>query len=91
MDEEELIAAAHNNIEDAINEFINVTGDEPGFSTGWVLISSVSTADNSRYISLTSEGLPYHAQLGLLVMAKREIENYGDMNAVIGMFDEDDE
>lgn len=84
-------AEAHRNIEKAINEFINVDTEEPGFSTGWVLVSSVSAATDSRYIHLTSEGQPYHATIGLLVMAKREVEQYGDMASIAGMFSSEDD
>lgn len=66
-------------VEDAIDEYIRNDGTETqgNFSTGWVVVAAVSSNDldsmgHSGYITITSDGLPHHIQLGLLTMALQE-------------------
>ena len=61
-------------LEDAIGEFVG--SQDPGaIVTGWVMSISVkhpSMPGGDGYISLNSEGLPYHSQIGLLHAALEE-------------------
>ncbi len=60
-------------IDKAIDEYVK-DGSEGGFTTGWILVASLSSptheiGSSDGYVTITSEGLPHHAQLGLLKMA----------------------
>ena len=61
-------------LDDAIGEFVG--SQDPGaLVTGWVLSISVkhpTMPSGDGYISLNSEGLPYHSQIGLLHAALEE-------------------
>lgn len=87
----------HNSIEDAINRHLQDQANEPIFSTGWVLITAVSTIEenSSRYVTMTSEGLQYHSIVGLLTLAKDDAATFSaaqTMSQALGMYyDEDDD
>jgi hypothetical protein len=65
-------------IEEQISEYVresSESGDE--FTTGWILVAAIasSSLDNvghNGYITITSDGLPHHAQLGLLAVAQQD-------------------
>lgn len=64
-------------IEKAIDNYVKAGGDGREFVTGWILVGAVasSSLDNighNGYITVTSEGLPHHAQLGLLQVAQQD-------------------
>ena len=64
-------------IEKAIDEYVKAGGDGREFVTGWILVGAVasSSLDNighNGYITITSDGLPHHAQLGLLAVAQQD-------------------
>jgi hypothetical protein len=64
-------------IEKAIDDYVKAGGEGREFVTGWILIGAVasSSLDNighNGYITVTSEGLPHHAQLGLLAVAQQD-------------------
>lgn len=64
-------------IEKAIDDYVKAGGDGREFVTGWILVGAVasSSLDNighNGYITVTSEGLPHHAQLGLLAVAQQD-------------------
>ena len=64
-------------LDDAIDELVQ-EGDPGAIVTGWVLSSSVKHPTMPRgdgHISLNSEGLPYHSQIGLLHAALEEKNN----------------
>ena len=61
-------------LEDAINAHLQEESGEPVFSTGWVLVTGLSTAENSRYVTITSESLQYHSLIGLLELGKNDAE-----------------
>lgn len=61
------------NIDTAIDEYVKA-GSEGGFTTGWILVASLSSPTHDigttdGYVTVSSDGLPHHAQLGLLKMA----------------------
>lgn len=62
------------NLESAINAHLQEESGEAVFSTGWVLVTGISTAENSRYVTITSESLQYHALIGLLELGKNDAE-----------------
>ena len=61
------------NIDKALDEYVK-EGSDGGFATGWVLVASLSSpgheiGSSDGYITVTSDGLAHHVQLGLLKMA----------------------
>lgn len=64
--------ATVNDIEKAIEEHVKERADnEMLFTTGWVLVASLSSPsydgnNQDTYITIRSEGLPYHSMVGLL-------------------------
>ena len=74
-------------IEQAIDNYVKAGGDGREFVTGWILVGAVasSSLDNighNGYITITSDGLPHHAQLGLLAVAQQDKQ----ANANLGAF-----
>lgn len=70
--------AARSTLDDAIRSFVTQNGDGSDVVTGWVLTTSVKhprLPNSDGYITEHSPGLPYHAQLGLLVAAADEKRN----------------
>ncbi len=78
-------------LELAINKHIQDQSNEAVFSTGWVLVSAVSDMQNSRYVTVTSEGIQYHALIGLLSLAKRDAEAFADAAIIQQLMQEGDE
>lgn len=59
-----------NKIDEAVNDYVRESGDGV-FTTGWILVASVSSPSHDigisdGYFTITSDGLPHHTQLGLL-------------------------
>lgn len=64
-------------IEKALDEYLRDGEDQGEFATGWILIAAISSSrldqiGHNGYINVTSEGLPHHAQLGLMTMALQD-------------------
>ena len=64
-------------IEKSIDDYVKAGGDGGEFVTGWILVGAVSSSSlddigHNGYITVTSEGLPHHAQLGLLQVAQQD-------------------
>ncbi len=64
-------------LDKAIDSHVKNTGEDGSFVTGWVLSVSMSSPgfDNDGrdgYATYVSDGLPHHAQVGLLEVAKGE-------------------
>ena len=75
------------NVETAINDYVQTQTGGKSFPTGWVRVISLvpPTGDNSRsdsYLTVSSEGLPLHAQMGLMEVAKSDVRN----TSMLGMF-----
>ena len=73
-------------IEKAIDSYVKAGGDGHEFVTGWILVGAVasSSLDNighNGYITITSEGLPHHAQLGLLAVAQQDKQAGANLSA----------
>lgn len=91
--------AGINNIEKALDGYIKENGGEDSFVTGWILVASMSSPSHDiglsdGYVTLTSEGLPHHVQLGLLNVAmqdKQSIAMVASMASMLSGGDEEDE
>ena len=81
---------SYTGIENAINTYLQEQSEEAVFSTGWVIVTEVSDFENSRYVTITSEGLKYHSLIGLLSLAKRDAETFADAAIMQQMFEQDD-
>lgn len=86
-------------IDKAVDEYVK-DGSEGGFTTGWILVASISSpahdiGTTDGYVTVSSDGLPHHAQLGLLKMAmddKAAQAILASMASIMGQYgDEDDE
>jgi len=79
-------------IEQAIDDYVKAGGDGREFVTGWILVGAVasSSLDNighNGYITITSEGLPHHAQLGLLQVAQQDKQAGANLSAFYALSD----
>lgn len=86
-------------IDNAISSYIKVEGEDGSFVTGWLMIASVSSPDHDSthtdgYVTVTSDGLPHHTQIGLLNVAlddKRALSMFSAMGAIAVNMNEEDE
>lgn len=86
-------------IETAINDYVRSEMKGATFQTGWILCVSLAppSGDNGvvdSYMTISSEGLPAHTQLGLLQIAEWDMRNMslmGAMGRTIGMIFEEEE
>lgn len=88
------------NIEEALDAYIK-DGMKDAFVTGWILVASVSSpshdiGESDGYVTVTSEGLPHHAQVGLLQVAQNDKQSMSVLASLGGMLndiygEEDDE
>jgi hypothetical protein len=74
-------------LENAIDAHIKNTNEEGIFPTGWLIVSSVSSPEHDigatdGYITYTSDGLPHHAQIGLLTLALDDKKNMGILSTL---------
>lgn len=87
-------------LEQAVNNYAkNLTKGET-FPTGWVVVASLAPGEDSgnadSYLTITSDGLPLHTQIGLMQIAQNDTRNAMMVSLVSGMVanmlgDEDDE
>jgi hypothetical protein len=69
-----------NGIEDAINNHVKINRSKSSIVTGWVMIASISDAENADrdgYILQSSPSMPHHTQVGLLNLALEDKKNLG--------------
>ena len=86
------------NIDKSIDEYIK-TGNDGAFVTGWVMVASVSSpahdiGSSDGYVTITSEGLPHHVQLGLLKMAmddKQAMALIASIRSMVDFNEDEDE
>lgn len=87
-------------LDNAIDAHIKGTNEDGVFVTGWILVTSLSSPSHDAtasdgYVTYTSDGLPHHAQIGLLQMAVDDRRNAGILGtlalAMGQAFDDDDE
>lgn len=86
-------------LESAINSYVKTQTKGQTFPTGWVVVASLAPSEGSpgsdSYITMTSDGLPLHSQIGLMQIAQNDVRN-GMMVSLVsgmvaGMIDDDDE
>lgn len=82
---------AYEAVENALNAYLQEQSEEAVFSTGWVIVTEVSDFDNSRYVTITSDGLKYHSLIGLLSLAKRDAETIAEAAMMQQLFYTDEE
>lgn len=86
-------------IDNAIDEYIKESGGEDSFITGWIMVASMSSPSHDSgltdgYVTVTSDGLPHHVQLGLLTVAmqdKQSIAMVASMASILSGTDEEDD
>ena len=90
-------------IETAINDYVRSETKGATFQTGWILCVSLAppTGDNNvsdSYMSVSSEGLPAHTQLGLLKIAEWDMRNMSmlgslasSMGIILGRDDDEED
>lgn len=86
----------HKALDKALDDYINASNDVGAFVTGWFLVASLSspghdTGQADGYVSITSDGLPHHAQVGLLSVALDDKKNLTLMGTIRSMMYEDDD
>lgn len=82
-------------IDVAVDEYIKSTSDS-AFVTGWILVASISSPQHDigmsdGYTTVTSDGLPHHAQLGLLQVAQFDKQSMSLLASMGAMMGEDDD
>lgn len=88
------------NLEKAVDEYVK-DGMDSAFVTGWILVASVSSpshdiGDSDGYVTVCSDGLPHHAQIGLLQVAQNDKQSMSVIASLGSMMsnmydDEEDE
>ena len=81
------IDKTYKDLDEAISEHLREAAQESVFSTGWVLVASVSSvlhdSDNvDGYMTFTSDGLQHHSHIGLLSIALDERKNIGLLSLI---------
>jgi len=76
-----------NGIEKSIDDYLKAGGDGASFATGWVLVVSMSSPaysqdDGDGYVTIASDGLPHHVQVGLMSVAIEDKRNIGLISTV---------
>lgn len=86
-------------IDNAVDEYVK-GGMDGAFPTGWIMVASVSSPQHDvgmsdGYITVTSDGLPHHVQLGLLQVAQQDKQSISMMSSMASLLsggdDEDDD
>lgn len=67
-------------IDKALNDYVRKETEGKSFATGWVLVASLAppNGDTGRadsYLTLSSDGLPIHTQMGLMELAMSDAKN----------------
>lgn len=75
-------------LDNSIDEHVKKSNDDGVFVTGWALVVSLSSPSHDAtstdgYITYTSDGLPHHAQIGLLQMALDDRRNIGMLGTMM--------
>ena len=87
-------------IETAINDYVRSETNGDTFQTGWIICVSLAPGSGEKlpvdsYMTISSDGLPAHTQLGLLKIGEMDLRNLsllGAMGKVLSFaLEEDDE
>lgn len=73
---------ARRNLDNAITEYIKWASGGESFTTGWVVSVATSSladdvANSDSYVTVASQGLPHHSQIGLLNVSIEERNTIG--------------
>lgn len=88
---------SYKQLDAAIDNHIRSTEIDGIFTTGWVIICSVSSVGHDEtnsdgYLTFTSDGLPHHSQIGLLSVALDDRRNMSMLSKItLALSDEEDE
>jgi hypothetical protein len=82
-------------VDNAIDDHVKATNEDGVFVTGWMLVASLSSPSHDigasdGYITYTSDGLPHHAQIGLLNIAlddRRNVSMLTTLSMALGLGD----
>lgn len=85
-------------IDKALDEYIK-SSSETAFVTGWIMVASLSSPEHDTgmadgYVTITSDGLPHHVQLGLLQVSQQDKQSMAmiaALSGILGQSDEDEE
>lgn len=74
-------------LDNAIDAHVKNTNEDGVFVTGWAIVASLSSPSHDigasdGYITYTSDGLPHHAQVGLLTIALDDKKNIGILSMI---------
>lgn len=85
-------------IDKALDEYIK-SSSETAFVTGWIMVASLSSPEHDTgmadgYVTITSDGLPHHVQLGLLQVSQQDKQSMAmiaALSGVLGQASDDEE
>lgn len=74
-------------IDRALNDYVRKETEGKSFVTGWVLVASLAppngdTGRSDSYLTLSSEGLPAHTQMGLMELAQSDMKNISMLSLI---------
>jgi hypothetical protein len=79
-------------LEKAINSYAKTLTKGDTFPTGWVVVASLAPAEESgnadSYLTVTSDGLPLHTQIGLMQLAQNDTRNAMMVSLLSGMVEQ---
>ena len=78
------------NLDESINDYIRKGNKNAPLVTGWVVVASLAppsgnTGTVDSYVTIASDGLPIHSQVGLLEVSLADVKNLG-LISLIGRF-----
>lgn len=70
------------NLDESINDYVRKSNRNAPLVTGWVVVASLAppsgnTGTVDTYVTITSDGLPIHSQLGMLEVSIADTKNMG--------------
>lgn len=85
-----------NGIDKAVDEYIKANGGEDSFITGWIMVASMSSPSHDSgltdgYVTITSDGLPHHVQLGLLRVAQQDKQSIAMVASMASLLSGEDD
>ena len=83
-------------LDKAVDEYIKSNGGEDLFVTGWIMVASMSSPSHDSgmtdgYVTVTSDGLPHHVQIGLLTVALQDKQSMAMVASMASILSSDEE
>jgi len=83
-------------LDNAVDEYIKSNGGEELFVTGWIMVASMSSPSHDSgmtdgYVTVTSDGLPHHVQIGLLTVALQDKQSMAMVASMASILSSDEE